>query len=476
MGTLALDASSPASVYSTTTSATTASFTPPANSLVVVWLRYNTGNGETGVSDPTITDSLGAHLTYTLLAHNRRADINNANSAVAVWSAVVPTSQAMTITATEFSAGLTVACALKVQVWTDSSGSAPGTGAVVKGATVSAITSLAAQFTATATGSRGIIGWSDWDTNAGTVTAGTGCTLTGGDAANPFTVAYACVLRSANDGTAAATTTINLNTPSTANARWITVEVVPAVTSAAGTASITGAGTVAAGARQAATAATTGTGTVSAAVRITSGATPTGVGTAAALVQVGTGSSVVGSGAATATVTQRATASVTGAGAASAATGIQAAASTTGAGAITATVTQTAGASTTGSGSAAGSAGGQVAGTATVTGSGTAAALTTTRAPASTSGAGTVSAAGSVSTAATASVTGTGTTSAVAGVQAGVTTLGAGLVSATGGVAIHGTASVVGAGHVTATTSSRIVYRPNAGTVTRPYAGVVVRP
>lgn len=237
MGNLLLDASSPASVYNGAGDPVTGSFTPPANSLLVVWIRYNTGTGNTP-TDPTVTDNLGVHLTYTLIAHNRNPETSTAvDGALAVWTAPVTVSAAMTVTAHETDAA--TGAAILVQVFTDSGGTLPGTGAVVENASASAITSIAQGFTATVTGSRGLIGMSDFNA-AGVPAAGTGCTVTGGDAADQgTTLAYGCALRSTADGVAGATTTMNLTIGSTTDARWIALEVTPGATAAYGSSTYT---------------------------------------------------------------------------------------------------------------------------------------------------------------------------------------------------------------------------------------------
>jgi hypothetical protein len=227
MGALSLDASSPATVWTTATvTATTASFTPPAGSLLLIWLRNN-GNAAATPADPTITDNLGVHLTYTLQAHNRNPDINAANGSMSLFTAVVATSAAMTVTTSDDNPAGS-GRALKVQVWTDSSGVAPGVGTPIENATLTPITSVAQNITATVTGSRGVMGWADWDAGTGAPSAGAGCTTTGGDAANEAgLLSHAVILRTANDGVVGSPITMNLTTPSTQNARWIAIEVTP---------------------------------------------------------------------------------------------------------------------------------------------------------------------------------------------------------------------------------------------------------
>src|SRR5690348_4105892 len=101
---IAVDASTPA--VATQTSATTAtlasaSFTPPANSVIYIFWGGNAGSSEslTG-TPPTITDNLGAHLTYTLINHRAFGEVGGNAGQAAMWVAVVGASQAMTITTT----------------------------------------------------------------------------------------------------------------------------------------------------------------------------------------------------------------------------------------------------------------------------------------------------------------------------------------------------------------------------------------
>jgi hypothetical protein len=115
--TVVLDASSPAAVWNpSTATSSTASFTPPANSLLVVCMAGNMGSG-TSPPVPSITDSLGAHLTYTLIDHSARPDTPATDGQTAMWSAPVSASAPMTVTVTN-NASLPEN-ALKVWVFTD---------------------------------------------------------------------------------------------------------------------------------------------------------------------------------------------------------------------------------------------------------------------------------------------------------------------------------------------------------------------
>ena len=81
----AVDASSPAGVNSTTSSAVTAAFTPPGGSVLVAIVAAN-GTGGAGNTDIVMSDTSGMHLTWT-----KRAGLTGAsNGGVWVFTAFVP--------------------------------------------------------------------------------------------------------------------------------------------------------------------------------------------------------------------------------------------------------------------------------------------------------------------------------------------------------------------------------------------------
>src|SRR6187401_582013 len=96
---LAIDASSPAIATQSTGSVAacaTASFTPPAGAVLMIRYSANTIDPN-DPGNPSITDSLGAHLTYTSIDIGKRPDTPAADGQVATWWAVVGSSAAMTI-------------------------------------------------------------------------------------------------------------------------------------------------------------------------------------------------------------------------------------------------------------------------------------------------------------------------------------------------------------------------------------------
>jgi hypothetical protein len=215
---LAIDASSPATVNQTTTSqatATTASFTPPANSLLVVlW----SGDTQTIGTAPTITDNLGAHLTYTLAQWQ-----STVSGQAAIWTAPVGSSAAMTVTVTNNDTGTFKDAALKVAVLTD--GGQPTVGTSSKG-TGPTSTTIPMAYTATVTGSWGFAVISDWDA-AATQSGGTGTTLI--STGTTSDINWGQFRRTTADGVASSTTTINAtySVASGGHAQWVAVEILP---------------------------------------------------------------------------------------------------------------------------------------------------------------------------------------------------------------------------------------------------------
>lgn len=221
---LAIDASSPATAVNTSFSATltvtTASFTPPANSLLVVLWSADEPTGPAGT--PSITDSRGTPLTYTLqqFCHGGSPTPSNPGQA-AIWTAPVPTSSAMTITVTNNVTVNGFDSALRVLVITD--GGQPTVGTSSKNSATG--TSMAMTYTATQTGSWGFGCYVDWD-EVTTPSGGTGTTLIdNGDTGN---VRYGFARRTTADGSSGSATTLNLNlTTSSAHMNWAAVEILP---------------------------------------------------------------------------------------------------------------------------------------------------------------------------------------------------------------------------------------------------------
>lgn len=170
---LAIDPSTPALASSNNAAvsqtSTTASFTPPANSLLVAMATGDTFNAST---NPTvsITDNLGTHLTYTQRVLSNSTDTPAAGGGAAIWTAPVVTSAAMTVSLTWNAVSGTGDNGLQVMVITDG-GNLPTVGTNGKASSATAGTTMAASYTATATGSWGFGCSNDWNAT-GNMTAG----------------------------------------------------------------------------------------------------------------------------------------------------------------------------------------------------------------------------------------------------------------------------------------------------------------
>jgi hypothetical protein len=227
-----IDSSTPAAATNAGATVAVTSFTPPAGALLLIRWSGNTGSASTPAS-PTITDNLGAHLTYTLLDWQSHANTPTRSGQAAQWWAVVATSAAMTISVTNHDPSDAAGNALHVTVLTDAGGT-PTIGAHGKSGSASAA-SIAQNFTGTAASSWGFIGVADW-TATGTETSGTGCTLiNGGSGSIGTALSYGFHRRTTADGTNGGTTTLNVTLPATStDLSWVYAEVVPPAGAATG--------------------------------------------------------------------------------------------------------------------------------------------------------------------------------------------------------------------------------------------------
>jgi hypothetical protein len=223
-----LDGSSPAVTTSAnaTQALATGSFTPPDLSVLLVAWAGNTASADTPPT-PSITDNLGAHLTYTLVDFAAVGSVGTKGQS-AMWTAPVATGAAMTVTVTNNSQTASQwGAALKVWVITGANGGDP-VGQFGKNSAVTA-GAKTASYTADSTGSRGFLVCQDWDTQ-GAQTAGTGCTFTGGGTGNNSggNISYGFLLRTTEDGVAGASTAMNWTVPGTsANLNWVYAEIQP---------------------------------------------------------------------------------------------------------------------------------------------------------------------------------------------------------------------------------------------------------
>lgn len=225
---LAIDGSSPAIATNAGTAVTSASFTPPSGSLLLIGWSGN--SAQAAASAPSITDNLGVHLTYTQTDWSQYGDNPAAAGQAAFWWAVVGTSAAMTVTVTNgVSAPNGSGNAVKVWVITGADTVTP-IGAHGKSGSTSAA-SIAQSYTAQATSGWGFIADCDWDV-VGAQTAGTGCTVDG-SAAVGTSIEYCFARRTTADDVNGNSNTLNVTLPATStNLRWVYAEILPAATAA----------------------------------------------------------------------------------------------------------------------------------------------------------------------------------------------------------------------------------------------------
>jgi len=223
---LAIDASTPAVATSSVAACASPSFTPPDGALLLIrWSGNSAGGGSP--SQPTITDNLGSHLTYTPVDWQSHADTPNVNGQSATWWAIVGTSAAMTVTVTNQDAGFPHG-AIHVTVLTGHDPVAPI--GVHGKAGSSAASSISQSYIGQVSGGWGFIGVCDWDTN-GNMTAGSGCTLTdGGTGSVPSQFSYGFIRRSSADDTNGGSNALNVGIAATShNLNWTYAEVLPYV-------------------------------------------------------------------------------------------------------------------------------------------------------------------------------------------------------------------------------------------------------
>jgi len=216
---LLIDGSSPA-LASGTGAITTASFTPVDNSVLLI--RFSGNTDGTLPSIPTITDSLGTPLTYTLSDWQSKADSPAVFGQAAIWTAEVTVGAAMTVTVTNNSPTNRQG---EVLVTVVTGADAAPVGAHGKAGSVSA-SAITQNYTAQVSGGQGFGVCTDWDT-VGNPSAGTGCTMDAtGTSGTAFS--YGFFRRSADDDSNGATNTLNVSLPGTSNhLNWCYIELVP---------------------------------------------------------------------------------------------------------------------------------------------------------------------------------------------------------------------------------------------------------
>jgi hypothetical protein len=229
---LAIDASSPGvAAPGNATSVTTPNALPISNSLLLVGLACNSKSGLIPAQAPSITDSLGSHLTYTSIDSADRGSLG-IDGQVATWWATPGSSTSMTITVTNREDGTpTHDMGLKVWVLTGHDTVTP-IGAHNKAGATSG-SAIAQSYTAQATSGQGFIVVTDWGA-VGTETAGTGCTMDASGTINTNQISYGFARRTLADDSNGVSNTLNVTLPSAStNYMWCYVEVRPAAGAAA---------------------------------------------------------------------------------------------------------------------------------------------------------------------------------------------------------------------------------------------------
>lgn len=183
---LAISGTSPAAVNSTSTTAatiTTASFTPPAGALLLVLWGGNASSVSNVPANPTITDSLGSPLAYSLIQLANPTTIGNTTQVggqAAIWTAAVGASAAMTVTVTNQAVSGKRQQMMRVIVLTGADTAAPVSSSGV-GATTTAVSAFAQSYTPSRWGGSGFMAVCDWNNNTSTEpVAASGSTQSGG--------------------------------------------------------------------------------------------------------------------------------------------------------------------------------------------------------------------------------------------------------------------------------------------------------
>ena len=219
------DASGPAFVKASNAGndVTTASFTPPAGALLIAFAWHDTAGGNV-TNTSLVTDSQG--LTWTRRATRSKQDdgAGAANSHIAISTAVVASSVAMTVTST--GTNCNDPAGLYVRVITGADTTTPMDATPVEGTTNAAVVSTS--ITTVTDGARCFLQVIDWNV-AAAMTAGTAQTAVVSDTigGGPDDRIYLGVTDAVTSP--AGSTTLSTASPSTGNTQnWIGIAVRPA--------------------------------------------------------------------------------------------------------------------------------------------------------------------------------------------------------------------------------------------------------
>lgn len=226
---VAIDPSTPPIAVQTSGTVATvtnaSSFTPPANSTLLILYSANTVD-PTSPAVPGITDSLGVHLTYTLLDHSVRSDTPLADGQAAAWVAPITTSAPMTITITNNAASGGRHAAMAVIVLTGVHASMFG--AHGEGGQIASGDTVAVPYTPQYDGSLTFLAVADWSAT-GLMTPGGGTYVIGTGAVGAPDYDYGFLRKELADNSKSVPNSINakLGGAST-SVRYVYVEIAPA--------------------------------------------------------------------------------------------------------------------------------------------------------------------------------------------------------------------------------------------------------
>lgn len=234
---IVIDSSSPV-VATSTQVTTTASFTPPDGSMLLIAFSGNNDDWPQFPTVPTITDNLGSPLTYTIwdwqvggaagASASGRASTGHEGQ-TAFWTANVISSAPMTVTVTNNTTFGQSQNAVKIWVLTGVDLADPVGAHGFSGSTSG--TTVNQAYTAQVDGGQGFLAVSDWNA-VGTETAGTGCTFDVGKGDSGSIgapdVSFGFCHRTTDDDANGVTNNLRMTLPSTSTSyNWSYIEIQP---------------------------------------------------------------------------------------------------------------------------------------------------------------------------------------------------------------------------------------------------------
>jgi hypothetical protein len=215
------DASTPAGVQqtvATTVALTTASFTAPANAVLVASWQGNSQAGNP--TDPTISDTGG--LVWTSLGL-RDGGTGNSGQA-SMWRAATSSSAARTVTVNNNATSGNRQARLKVLVLTGVDTTAPVVASSTGSDSTGALDSLTVT---TGVANSWVVGSvSDWDVNSTTLTAAAGTTIS--DSGSPGSAINGATLRNTTPGASGSSVSLGLTSPTSTAWNFVVAEFRPA--------------------------------------------------------------------------------------------------------------------------------------------------------------------------------------------------------------------------------------------------------